>query len=75
MKMKIYPHIHNAEELGIAVLGNQFANIVPHKITIDRAEYGRKLAELDGGTFTANGYIVPKNQNIHETYREVLVYG
>jgi hypothetical protein len=57
--MRIYPYIHNAEELGIAVLGSQHTNVVPHKITIDRAEYGRALAESEGGAFTSKGYVVP----------------
>jgi hypothetical protein len=57
--LRIYPHIHNAEELGIAVLGSRFTNVVPHEFTIDRAEYGRRLARIEGGIFTSRGYIVP----------------
>jgi hypothetical protein len=60
--MRIYPHIHNAEELGIAILGSRFTDVVPREVTIDRAEYGRRLAELDGGIFTSKGYIVPDKQ-------------
>jgi hypothetical protein len=57
--MRIYPHIHNAEELGDAVLGSRFVAVVPREVSIDRAEYGRRLARLEGGVFTSNGYIVP----------------
>jgi hypothetical protein len=60
--MRIYPHIHNAEELGVAVLGSHFTEVVPHKLTIDRAEYGRTLARLEGGVFTLKGYVAPDEQ-------------
>ena len=60
--MRIYPYIHNTEELGIAVLGNRYTDVVPREITIDRADYGRALAALDGGIFTSKGYIVPDEQ-------------
>ncbi|GHU35764.1 hypothetical protein FACS1894105_05000 [Clostridia bacterium] len=60
--MRIYPYIHNAEELGIAVLGSRFVEVVPREFTIDRAEYGRALARLEGGIFTSRGYIVPDEQ-------------
>ena len=60
--MRIYPHIRNAEALGIAVLGSQHTNAAPRKITIDRAEYGRRLARAEGGIFTSRGYIVPDRQ-------------
>jgi hypothetical protein len=62
--MRIYPHIHNAEELGIAVLGSRHTDVVPHEITIDRADYGRALARLEGGVFTSKGYIVPDEQEV-----------
>jgi hypothetical protein len=57
--MRIYPYIHNAEELGIAILGSRFVDVVPHEFTVDRAEYGRALARLEGGIFSSKGYIVP----------------
>ena len=57
--MTIHPHIHNAEELGLAVLGKPQAAIAPRKLIIDRAEYGRALAEAEGGVFTSTGYVVP----------------
>jgi hypothetical protein len=60
--MRIYPHIHNTEELGIAVLGSRFTEVVTHKLTIDRAEYGRTLARLESGVFTSKGYAVPDEQ-------------
>jgi hypothetical protein len=66
--MRIYPHIHNAEELGIAVLGNRFTNIAPREIIIDRADYGRSLAKAEGGIFTSRGYIVPDKEG--EVYGE-----
>jgi hypothetical protein len=56
--MRIYPYIHNAEELGIALLGSPHASIAPPKRQVDRAEYGRRLAQLEGGVFTSKGYIV-----------------
>ncbi|GHU89228.1 hypothetical protein FACS1894202_06940 [Clostridia bacterium] len=64
--MRIYPYIHNAEELGIAVLGSRFVEVVPREITIDRAEYGRALARLEGGIFTSRGYIVPDEQEVED---------
>jgi hypothetical protein len=60
--MRIYPYIHNAEELGIAVLGNRFSETALRKFSIDRAEYGRRLARLEGGFFTSKGYIAPDNK-------------
>jgi hypothetical protein len=54
-----YPHIRTPEDLGIARLGNPSAAIVPPKRCIDRAEYGRRLAEAEGGVFTPQGYTVP----------------
>ncbi|GHU88199.1 hypothetical protein FACS1894202_03890 [Clostridia bacterium] len=60
-KYRVYPDIHNAEELGIAVLGNRFTEVVPRVAPIDRADYGRALARLQGGIFTSKGYIVPDN--------------
>lgn len=60
--MRIYPYIHNAEELGIAILGSRFSEVVPRTAAIDRAEYGRDLARLEGGMFTAMGYIVPDKE-------------
>jgi hypothetical protein len=64
--MRIYPDIHNAEELGIAVLGSRHAAAVPRKMAIDRAEYGRALAKLESGVFTSKGYIVPEKQERRE---------
>ena len=58
-KYKRYPGIRNAEDLGSAYLGSPHTAIVPPKRRIDRAEYGRRLAELEGGIFTPLGYIVP----------------
>jgi hypothetical protein len=54
-----YPHIRTPADLGIACLGDPRAAIVPPKRRIDRAEYGRRLAEAKGGIFTPQGYTVP----------------
>ena len=65
MNCRLMPHIHTEEDLGIAVLGNPHASVVPvlSENRINRAEYGRKLAELEGGVFTPLGYFVPvKNE-------------
>jgi hypothetical protein len=56
---RIYPSIRNFEDLGRHYLGSEHQNIVPTKQRIDRAEYGRKLADAEGGQFTLRGYIVP----------------
>lgn len=62
MKYRLMTHIRTPEDLGIACLGNPQTSIVPvsPENRIDRAEYGRRLAELEGGTFTPFGYIVPE---------------
>ncbi len=54
-----YPHIRTPEDLGIACLGSPNASIVPPKRRIDRSEYGRRLADAEGGIFTQTGYVVP----------------
>lgn len=59
MTHRINSNIHTPEELGIAYLGNPNTAIVPPKRRIDRAEYGRRLAEMEGGIFTPEGYAVP----------------
>ena len=58
MTYQLVPHIRTPEDLGIAVLGNPYVSIVPisQQNRIDRTEYGHRLAELEGGTFTAHGY-------------------
>jgi hypothetical protein len=61
--MRIYPYIHNAEELGIAVLGSPHAAIATTKRLIDRAEYGRVLAAAEGGFFAPQGYVVPDKED------------
>ncbi|GHV11330.1 hypothetical protein FACS1894219_02310 [Clostridia bacterium] len=65
---KLFPHIRNAEDLGIAFLGSPNTAIVyiPRERRIDRAEYGRKLAEAEGGKFTPQGYIVPIRQEVNQ---------
>ena len=56
---RINPNIRTPEDLGNAYLGNPNTAVVPPKQRIDRAEYGRRLAEAEGGIFTSLGYIVP----------------
>lgn len=68
MAHRTYPHIRTPEDLGIAHLGDPKTAIVPPKCRVDRAEYGRRLAEAESGRFTSQGYIVPiksKRRKIH----------
>lgn len=57
--IRLFPDILTPFDLGIACLGDPLKAIVPPKCTIDRAEYGRRLAASEGGIFTNRGYIVP----------------
>ena len=59
MRYRIIRNIRTPEDLGSAYLGSPHTAIVPPKRRIDRAEYGRKLAKLEGGVFTPLGYIIP----------------
>jgi hypothetical protein len=56
---RINRNIKTPEDLGNACLGNPHTAIVPPNRRIDRAEYGRRLAEAEGGIFTPSGYFVP----------------
>ena len=56
---RILRGIRTPEDLGIAYLGSPHTAIVPPKRRIDRADYGRRLAAAEGGTFTPSGYLVP----------------
>jgi hypothetical protein len=58
-KYRQIPGITNAYELGVYHLGSPHTAVVPPKSPIDRAEYGRRLAEAEGGWFTAQGYVTP----------------
>ena len=60
-KFQIFPGIRSYEDLGAAYIGSPLADIVaiPRERQIDRAEYGRKLAAMEGGIFSPFGYIVP----------------
>ena len=58
-KYRRFPGILSAEDLGVAVLGSPHTAIVPPKHPVDRAEYGRRLAEAESGIFTPSGYFVP----------------
>ena len=61
MRYQFIPHIRTPEDLGIAAFGSPNASVVQAspKDRIDRAEHGRRLAELEGGVFTDNGYCTP----------------
>ena len=59
MKRQKFNNIRTPEDLGVAYLGSPHTAIVPPKRRIDRAEYGRELAEMEGGIFTPSGYLVP----------------
>lgn len=66
-----YTGIRDAEDLGNAHLGSPHTAIVPPTRRIDRAEYGRRLAESEGGIFTPSGYLVPmKNKNRRKHHAE-----
>jgi len=61
MTYQLVPHIQTPEDLGVAVLGNPHTSMIPafHENRIDRAECGRRIAELEGGMFTPHGYVRP----------------
>ena len=59
MKNQLHRNIRTPEDLGVAVLGSPYTAIVPPIRRIDRAEYGRRLAEAEDGIFTPSGYFVP----------------
>jgi len=69
-KNRFYPGIQNAEDLGNAHLGNPNTAIVPPKRRIDRAEYGRRLAEAEDGIFTPSGYLIPMKKRRNRDYEE-----
>ena len=54
-----YPNIRTPKDLGVAIIGAPYTGIVPPKRNIDREDYGRKVAAMDGGVFTLSGYLVP----------------
>jgi hypothetical protein len=62
LKYRRISQIRTPYDLGIACLGSPHSSFVPvsHKHRVDRAEYGRRLAELEGGVFTPFGYFVPR---------------
>lgn len=61
MSYRIYRYIRTPDDLGIAYLGDPRASVAPvsPENRIDRSEYGRILAKMEGGKFTPLGYIVP----------------
>jgi hypothetical protein len=65
---RLFPGIRNEEDLAVAYIGSPHTAIVfiPRERRIDRAEYGRKLAESEGGRFTPQGYIVPIRREEHQ---------
>jgi hypothetical protein len=58
LKHHINRNIKTPEDLGNAHIGSPNTAIVPPKRRIDRTEYGRRLAEAEGGIFTPSGYLV-----------------
>lgn len=70
MSYRIYRHIRTPEDLGIAHLGDPRASVaqVSSENRVDRAEYGRILAEMEGGKFTPLGYIVPVKKQRRKHY-------
>ena len=70
MKNRIHPHIRTPEDLGNAVIGSPHTAIVPPKRRIDRSEYGRRLAEAEGGIFTPSGYLVPMKNKTRGKFDE-----
>ena len=62
--------IRTPEDLGVAYLGSPHDAIVPPKRRIDRAGYGRRLAEAEGGIFTPSGYFVPINNRREKNHAE-----
>jgi len=67
-KRHLIQSIRTPEDLGVIHLGSPHTAIVPPKRRIDRAEYGRELAEMEGGIFTLSGYLVPmKNRKRRKT--------
>jgi hypothetical protein len=65
-----FPGIRSAQDLGAAYLGSPHNAIVPPKHRIDRAEYGRRLANAEGGIFTPSGYFVPIKSKGRKNYAE-----
>ena len=63
MAYQITSRIRTPEDLGNARLGSPYDAIVPPKRRVDRSEYGRKLAEMEGGSITPSGYFVPIKKN------------
>ena len=63
MTNEIASNIHTPEDLGNAWLGSPNDAIVPPKQRIPRAEFGRRLAEMEDGIFTPSGYFVPNKKN------------
>ena len=53
-----YLNIRTPKDLGVAIIGAPYTGIVPPKRNIDREDYGRKVAAMDGGIFTPSGYLV-----------------
>ena len=67
MRYMLMSGIRTPEDLGIALLGNPLFSVVfvAPENHIDRAEYGRRLANAEGGVFTPLGYIVPVRRNTY----------
>ena len=70
LENQLHPNIRTPEELGVAYLGSPHDTIVPPKRRIDRAGYGRRLAEAEGGVFTPSGYFVPIKNRREKNHEE-----
>ena len=70
MKHRINRNIKTPEDLGNTYLGSPHAAILPPKRRIDRADYGRRLAEVEGGIFTPSGYLVPMKKRRNRDYEK-----
>ena len=70
MENRLYQNIRTPEDLGIVHLGSPHDAIVPPKRRIDRAGYGRRLAEAEGGVFTPSGYFVPIKNRREKNHAE-----
>ncbi len=61
MNYRVHSNIRTPNELGIACIGDPLTSVAPAspQNRIDRAEYGRRLADMEGGGVTPQGYLVP----------------
>jgi len=70
LKTQKYPKIRPTEDLGTTHLSSPQTAITPPKRRIDRAEYGRRLADAERGIFTPSGYLVTMKNKRRNTRHE-----